>query len=956
MRKILAALALFAAPALAAIETTTITGTVYSPSGGAYPGKVTCTLSHAGTASDGVNQQVVASYYTATIGSDGALSFTLVPNDVITPAGTWYSCEYTVQPVGGRRMTWVKTYSVATSPDPVALGAVSILDNPTLTLPTITGTANSMMATDGSGGLVSTPALQRAASGNAIKIVSRFQINCGYADLDGDLDGTVEDRTMWDYDCDGTKEGSDWNSGIDGMCDSNSDNIQDGPSIDLDGDGTAGTHEKRCGSFHVTAGTYVLPNATDRINIKWKGLVVEGAGIDATLVKPTFSRAAYCATLPVVRTAIIQTVDLDGVPVGATAGSSKGVDWFTIGGMTIDNIGERSTTAAGSITGGPFDCNSDGTADAGSSGEGLNNLNLKGLPGDTNADSIYDTWDSVEHVHVHDMKFLNCDGACVFLDEVNDSLAEHLWARNSSEHCYAGHGNDENWDNIVGLDCGNRNWGAGGRGIEIFIGNVDTKRFSLTNFWLDGVIGIGIISADNSGNPVSAPKKSGDGILIAHGHVSANDYRDSGATDNGYCLQSNTPATMAGRVKNVVISDVLVDRCSNWGLVTSQYDQDWVVDNVRFKNTSYDTGATANPVVQLVGTNMKLSNSDIALTDYAGDGNYDTQGGVDLNTCTRCELSGNNIHGNGRTGIPLLGINVTPTSNEPRISDNVIDLDRDSTTTDYAIGIRVKGSDDGEYSNNLVRLPATTNKYGFYLGEAGNVATRNRYDGNRILGGGTGFYEEAGAVTDYTVGTSNYASPSVSGGAGFQLQNSKDTSVWAYNICQSFNSNACFYFSGSTATTRHIGNISLQPKSSTIGTTNLTDSINAVELDANTIGSDNTVDTGVWVGGTGLQARAVCMSGANATDGFDACFSPTNPTGTRTITTPDATGYLAVSTRNISNGNQMIWSVKETICSTVCNNTFGPGSGCSNTVPDNSTPKGNCTDVSGVAYHWCLCQ
>lgn len=293
MRKLLAALALFAAPALAAIETTTITGTVYAPNGGAYPGKVTCTLSNAGTASDGTNQQVVASYYTATINSDGSLSMTLVPNDVITPAGTSYSCEYTVQPVGGRRMTWVTVYSVTTAPDPVALGAVAILSNPTLTLPTISGAANSMMATDGSGGLVATPALQRAASGNAVKFAGR------YFAWDSNGDGSNDSAIVGDYDGDGTLEFSDIYAGDNSIFDANGDGTQDTVSYDQDGDGTVETI-KKCGTITVLPGLYTgaasIAAGSSEVTHYWDCATLSGYGVTLKATVPVSTIRSSGAT------------------------------------------------------------------------------------------------------------------------------------------------------------------------------------------------------------------------------------------------------------------------------------------------------------------------------------------------------------------------------------------------------------------------------------------------------------------------------------------------------------------------------------------------------------------------------------------------------------------------------------------------------------------------------------
>lgn len=140
-------------PALAAIETTTITGTVYAPDGSvATGGSITCALTPTpGRASDGTNLQVVASRYVATISGSGTVSFTLVPNDVISPAGTVYACTYTI--TGPLRSTFTESWSVTTAPDPVSIGAIARVGGPTLTLPTITGAAGTLEVANGSSGL-----------------------------------------------------------------------------------------------------------------------------------------------------------------------------------------------------------------------------------------------------------------------------------------------------------------------------------------------------------------------------------------------------------------------------------------------------------------------------------------------------------------------------------------------------------------------------------------------------------------------------------------------------------------------------------------------------------------------------------------------------------------------------------------------------------------------------------
>ena len=128
MRKAIALLAaLVALPSFGAVDTTTVSGKVLLPSGAAATGgKVVCELSQAASASDGAGVQRVASRVTATIGTDGSVSLALAPNDILTPAGTYYTCKFTI--ITPASASWTEKWSLASSPDPVDIGSVSRLD------------------------------------------------------------------------------------------------------------------------------------------------------------------------------------------------------------------------------------------------------------------------------------------------------------------------------------------------------------------------------------------------------------------------------------------------------------------------------------------------------------------------------------------------------------------------------------------------------------------------------------------------------------------------------------------------------------------------------------------------------------------------------------------------------------------------------------------------------------
>lgn len=133
MRKLaLLALSLLAGPAWAALPSVTITGNVLMPDGVSAPssGRITCRLSQAGSALDGGTSMRLASEWTTALGAGGAVSFTLVPNDQIMPSGTAYICTIQVRSpaLTSAFLSWSETWQLASSPNPIAIGAVPRLN------------------------------------------------------------------------------------------------------------------------------------------------------------------------------------------------------------------------------------------------------------------------------------------------------------------------------------------------------------------------------------------------------------------------------------------------------------------------------------------------------------------------------------------------------------------------------------------------------------------------------------------------------------------------------------------------------------------------------------------------------------------------------------------------------------------------------------------------------------
>jgi hypothetical protein len=106
-----------------AVPITTITGKVLTPDGLAVvKGTVSARLSQPGSVLDGTDSQRVAETAKATVGADGSIALSLVPNDALTPSGTFYNVEFKVG-VGGKEAKWSEKWQI-TGTAPLDLGEV----------------------------------------------------------------------------------------------------------------------------------------------------------------------------------------------------------------------------------------------------------------------------------------------------------------------------------------------------------------------------------------------------------------------------------------------------------------------------------------------------------------------------------------------------------------------------------------------------------------------------------------------------------------------------------------------------------------------------------------------------------------------------------------------------------------------------------------------------------------
>jgi hypothetical protein len=131
-------LLLAAGIASAAVPTVHVTGSVVTPSGAApSAGSIRCSITPLGPPAHQTTSatvldpatgawSAVGAYAPFAIGSDGTVAFDIIPNDLLTPAGTTYSCVYTTT-VAARVVTWSEKWRVPAG-NPLTIGQIARVD------------------------------------------------------------------------------------------------------------------------------------------------------------------------------------------------------------------------------------------------------------------------------------------------------------------------------------------------------------------------------------------------------------------------------------------------------------------------------------------------------------------------------------------------------------------------------------------------------------------------------------------------------------------------------------------------------------------------------------------------------------------------------------------------------------------------------------------------------------
>jgi hypothetical protein len=104
-----------------AITTVNVIGTVYLPNGApAANVRMRWRLTEAGVVDDAGASQRVGGVFEASADASGAVDFNVIPNDTITPAGTFYHVTFETD----KGEKWTEELQPASAPSPVNIGAI----------------------------------------------------------------------------------------------------------------------------------------------------------------------------------------------------------------------------------------------------------------------------------------------------------------------------------------------------------------------------------------------------------------------------------------------------------------------------------------------------------------------------------------------------------------------------------------------------------------------------------------------------------------------------------------------------------------------------------------------------------------------------------------------------------------------------------------------------------------
>lgn len=602
---------------------------------------------------------------------------------------------------------------------------------------TSTGAADSMQAANGTGGLVSTPALQRAASGNAVKHAGRYEI----FDMDGD--GWSDTAYLGDVDGDNTIETSDVNTLQDLLCDANpADGVQDTKRSNWDQDGD-GTVDKWCGTIYAPAGmitAQVNGTTPTPINLKYQGLSFIGTGMGTTVVKANFTRGTSGGA----------TDTLCGAP-NVTWGGVAGLinitaDDITVSDFALVGIGARNSAIA--------DCDGNGTSAGGQDSNAQSGINVAGV--------------SATHrkrITIERVKALNNDRLGMVLNYCDDCIVDKVESGFFGEHAIGLDGNRIRVTNSYFHDSQNTANPSAQRGMEIFCNAsgatggdflVENNTFARTprQIWVFA-------------GPNNCTYKR---IAIRNNIFTSTNDPTASSANVGFHVAIGGAASSTGVFYDIDVSGNQMDGSQNSAIYidgqTNSISGLKIHDNT-IRNTSTVRGSSAGTsgeiaAIRIVCTGVysgiSVYNNDVTLAAPEGCGF--------VMTGTATSFKNNYLHGavNETTGCKGL-IYVCATATSPTIKDNDLDFDSASGTSLYSTFIDTP--DDGLYTDNRSTMDNATTKFhvGLNAGSDRWVFSRNRW------AGGSQCFTGVNSDSDLTVIKDNVCAPTYN-----------TATQWGYNL------------------------------------------------------------------------------------------------------------------------------------------------------------------------------